>query len=493
MTSVRQLFGQTGVYGLGTVLPRFLNYLLTPLYTYLFTNPAEYGINAEVYAYISFLNIIFTYGMETSYFRFSNQLNDTKKVFDNALSLIILSTVIFSCVLFAFSGTIVAVLKYQNILFIYWTIGIIASDALLSIPFAYLRQEQKAMRFSLLKMINVLINVVLNLFFFLVCKGSYDEGKQSIFSTIYEPSIGIGYSFLSNLLANVVSLFLLFPVWKKFQFQIDIDLSKKILLYALPLLVVGLAGMINETFDRIILKYLLPASVAQYAQGVYGACYKISILMSLFIQAYRYAAEPIFFKAFKENDSKVIYAKTTDIFIAFALVIWLGTVLNLPVLQYFIGPSYRVGLKVVPVLLTANLFLGIYFNFSFWYKLTGQTQIGAYITMMGAIITLAINFAFVPEYAYVASAWATFAAYFTMMMMAYLLGQKYYKIKYPISKIVFNIFLVVIIFILSNQFNFSSHVLKIIVNNIFLILFVLYIAWRYKIHLIYRNFYYNKK
>lgn len=481
MRSVKQLFGQTAVYGLGTVLPRFLNYLLTPLYTYLFTNPSDYGINAEIYAYISFLNILFTYGMETTFFHFSNKTNQLHKVFNNTLTLILISTLTFSIVLFIFSNTIKEVLHYENILFIYWTIGIIASDAVLAIPYAYLRQTQKSLQFSLLQIMNVIINISLNLFFLLLCKQHYESGYHDFYASLYEPSIGIGYSFLSNLLANVITLLVLLPIWRQFQFSIDSTLSKEMLKYALPLVIVGLAGMVNETFDRIILKYLLPPDKAQAAQGIYGASYKIAVLMTIFIQAYRYAAEPFFFKAFKNEDAKTMYAKTTDLFIAFGLIIWLGTLLNLPIIQYFIGPSYRVGLTVVPILLTANLCLGIYFNLAFWYKLTGQTQIGAYITIIGVAITLFINFSFVPKYSYIASAWATFLAYFSMMITAYFLGQKYYKIHYPLLKIFLNGFIAAILYGVSRIFISYSTSTQIIINNTLLMLFVVYILWRYQL------------
>lgn len=479
MASIKQVFSQTAIYGLGTILPRFLNYLLTPLYTYLFTNPADYGINAELYAYISFLNIIFTYGMETTFFHFVNKHEHPNQVFNTSFSLIIISTTVFSALLFLLAPTITKVLHYPTTLFIYWTIGILASDALLSIPFAHLRQQQKALRFSLIKIFNVLINIALNLFFFLLCKQQYDQGIQSIWANWYNPHIGIGYSFLSNLIANVISIIFLIPDIRKFRFRIEYTLVSPMLKYAAPLLIVGLAGMINETFDRIVLKYLLPINEAQQAQGIYGACYKISILMTIFIQAYRYAAEPFFFKAFKETDAKETYAKTTDAFIAFGLFIWLATVLNLPLLQYFIGPSYRIGLKVVPILLTANLCLGIYFNLSFWYKLTGQTHIGAWITIFGALITLIINFVFVPVYSYMASAWATLAAYFSMMLLAYFLGQKYYKIRHYTDRITLNCVSTLTVFLLSFFIHTSSEILKILINNGLLILFALYLMWRY--------------
>lgn len=481
MSSVKKLFGQTGIYGLGTILPRFLNYLLTPLYTYLFTNPADYGINAEVYAYISFLNVIFTYGMETAFFHFCSKYSDAQKIFNIAYSLIISTSILFSFILLIMSDSLRLLLHYQHSIYIYWAVGIIASDALLSIPFAYLRQQQKSLRFSLLKILNVVINIGFNLFFFVICKQEYDAGHVNFFSSIYHPDIGIAYSFLSNLIANIVSILMFLPVLKNFCFTLDFSIIKEMLKYSLPLVVVGLAGMINETFDRIVLKYLLPTDVAQFAQGVYGACYKISILMTIFIQAYRYAAEPFFFNIFKNNDARITYAKTTEIFIAFGLLIWLFTLLNLSIIQYFIGSSYRVGLRVVPILLTANLCLGIYFNLSFWYKLTGQTYIGAYITIIGAIITLIINFLFVPKYSYVASAWATLVAYSSMMILAYILGQKYYKINYPINKILIHTLIAGLIYVFSKLISLPSMLIQIVLNNLLIMIYVFYLIKQYKV------------
>lgn len=487
MTSIKKLFGQTGIYGLGTILPRFLNYLLTPLYTYLFTNPADYGINAEMYAYLSFFNIIFTYGMETAFFHFSNTHSSPQKIFNNIFSTILISTTLLSFILIIFSPSIAHILHYNNIDFIYWNIGILASDAIMAIPYAYLRQQQLALKFSILKILNVIINILLNIFFFLICKKQYDMGAHNIFAEIYNPSIGIGYSFLSNLLANVVSILMILPILKNFRFEIDTLLIQQILKYALPLLIVGLAGMINETFDRIVLKYLLPPHKAQAAQGIYGACYKISILMSIFIQAYRYAAEPFFFGAFKEQDARHIYARTTEIFIAIALVVWLTTLMNMPIIQYFIGPSYRVGLHIVPILLTANLFLGIYFNLSFWYKLTKQTHIGAYITIIGAMITLIINFTFVPMYSYLASAWATLAAYFSMMCLSYILGQKYYPIQYPLSRIILHSTVAFILFLTTKFITLPSPHLQLLFNNFLVLLFLIYLFTQYQSLLLKKN------
>ncbi|MBL7916893.1 MAG: oligosaccharide flippase family protein, partial [Bacteroidia bacterium] len=292
---IKKLAGQTVIYGLGTILPRFLNYLLTPLLTYIFQKPVDYGVNSEMYAYIAFLNVIFTYGMETAFFNFASKRDDKTEVYNTALGSLIISSVGFSVLMFLFAHPIANWLKYPDkISYIYWTILIIATDAIMAIPFAKLRLNNKALNFALIKAGNVVVNISLHIFFFVFCKNAYENGETSTLASFYNPQIGIGYSFLANLIANLFSLLFLAPQFKDFKFSINAALWKEMFNYAWPLLILGLAGMVNETFDRIILKKLLPDDIGQHAQGVYGACYKISILMTVFIQAFRYAAEPFF-------------------------------------------------------------------------------------------------------------------------------------------------------------------------------------------------------
>lgn len=477
-SGIKKLAGQTVIYGLGTIVPRLLNYLLTPFLTRVFL-PEEYGINSVLYSYISFLNIIFTYGMETTFFNFNSKLENKQDVYNNALVSLITSSVVFSLLLFLFSSAISDALSTPNAIyptqFIVWSILILSTDAITTIPFAKLRAENKALQFSVLKLLNVIVNFSITLFFIKVCKSAYDHHEQNFFASLYNPEIGIGYCFLANLIANIFTLILLAKQISSVRFNINVELLKKMLSYAWPLIILGLAGMVNETLDRLILNQLMAdKSEAQIAQGVYGACYKIAILMTIFIQAFRFAAEPFFFGKAKEKDSQRSYAIIMKYFIIFCLFLFLGTVLNLDWIKYFIGENFRSGIKVVPILLLANLCLGIIYNLSIWYKLSGKTKFGAIIAIVGAIITIVINVIFVPYYSYVACAWATLAAYAGMMILSYILGQKYFPIKYNIRAISVYTLLALGFYFLSFTYNgIESTAVRISLNN----LFVIFFAW----------------
>lgn len=439
---LKKLAGQTAIYGLSTILPRVLNYALVPLFTYKFTNPADFGINTEIYAYISFLNVILTYGMETAFFNFVNKHSNKQLVYSTALLSLLSTSLLFALIGYFSSGVVANRLGYaDNVNFIQWMVLIIASDAMMAIPFARLRAEQKPMQFAAIKTANILVNIGITVFFIHFCKSAYEEdmitGQGSVLGNLYDPQIGIGYAFLANLVANLVSLALLSKQFIGFTYAFDVRLWVEMLRYALPLLIVGLAGMINETFDRIILKELLPEDIGMYALGVYGACYKIAILMTIFRQAFQYAAEPFFFSHAKLEDSRRLNALVMKYFIIACSFLFLATMLNMRWIKYFVNENYWQGLDVVPVLLLANLFLGVYYNLSVWYKLTGQTKFGAIMTIVGALITLAVNFLFIPRYSYMASAWATFASYGTMMVLSYFLCQKYYPTRYNIRSFVF--------------------------------------------------------
>lgn len=473
---LKKLAGQTVIYGLGTILPRLINYLLTPLLTYIFT-AAEYGINSELYAYISFLNVVFTYGMETTFFNFNSKLENKSSVYNTALVSVLLSTLVFTLLLILFSEQIAESLSTPgtNYLpqFIVWCVLIIASDALLAIPFAKLRADNQALLFSLLKLGNVVVNFGLTYFFLVMCRNNFEHGENTFLSSLYNPQIGIGYAFLANLLANLLSLLVLSRMYIGLSFKIEFALLKEMLFYAWPLLILGLAGMVNETLDRIILKKLMPdKEEAQIAQGIYGACYKIAILMTIFIQAFRYAAEPFFFSKAKEKDSKQTYAIVMKYFVIFCLFLFLGTMLNLEWIKYFIGEEFRSGLHVVPVLLAANLCLGIVYNLSIWYKLSGKTRFGAIISIAGAFITVLLNFLFVPKYGYTASAWATLAAYAGMMLFSYVLGQKYFPIRYNFRALFVYSLIAFALYALSGLFEgITSFYLQLLLNNLLILLF----------------------
>jgi O-antigen/teichoic acid export membrane protein len=479
---LRKLLGETAVYGLSTILARTANYLvLTPLYTYIFQNQADFGVNTEIYAFISFLNILLTYGMETAFFNFYSKREDKQTVYSTSLISLIISTFVFLLTGIIFSSQIAWAMDYpshEN--FIVWMLVIICSDALMVIPFARLRSENKAGKFALIKTFNILINILLNVFFIVICKNAYEkdlaEGGTSFFGKIYDPQIGIGYGFLSNVLANVLTLLLLVREYTSVEYVFDKKLWKSMIIYALPLIILGFAGMVNETFDRLILGRMLPPEIAKREVGIYGACYKLSIIMTIFIQAFRYAAEPFFFNTAKEKDSMKTNALVTKYFVIFCSFIFLGTMMNLEWLKHFISePFWKYGLFVVPILLVANLFLGVFYNLSIWYKLTEQTRFGAYITIVGAVITLTINFVFIPKYGFAASAWATLIAYGTMMVLSFLIGKKYYPVKYNLRSMGFFFFTALAFYFISLLYKgkFSNKAVEVGLNNVLFLIF----AW----------------
>lgn len=470
MGAIRSLIGQTAIYGISSIVGRFLNYLLVPLYTNIFS-PSEYGIVTELYAYSSFLLIIFTYGMETAFFRFVQDGTHSQKVYSTSLWSMLGSSffflVLFSLLIPIFSN----LLHYEQQTYLLWLLLLILiSDSLAAIPFAYLRQQNKAWVFVFIRTTNIIINIASNLIFLLWFP--YLASKGYSLGVFYNPQMGVGYVFVSNLIANVVTLFLLLPYFR-LSSSFDATLLKKMLQYSLPLLFAGLAGMVNETFDRVLIKYLIADKAnAMYQLGIYGANYKISILMTLFIQTFRFAAEPFFFNQSKEKNAPELYARVMKYFIIFGLVIFLGVMLFIHYIQFFIGKEFREGLFIVPILLMANLFLGIFFNLSIWYKLTNKTLYGAYLAGMGAVITISLNIILIPHMGYAGAAWTTLICYATMAIVSYLWGQKYYPVKYPVWSIVFYFLIALALFFVAQWLSIEQIVLKNIIHVALLMLFL---------------------
>lgn len=470
--SLKKLAGQTAVYGLSSIVGRLLNYLLVPLYTRLFV-PEVYGIVTELYAYVTFLLILLTYGMETGFFRFAQDKSIFNKVYSSVLFSISVTSILFIGLLLIFLNPLAAVMQYQaNPEYILWLGLIVAVDAISSIPFAKLRLQDKAWKFAIIRLINIGINIGLNLFFFLVCPKLAINNPESILLSIYSPAIGVGYVFVANLIANVITLLLLLPEIFNVRLRVDWKLLKQILKYALPLLIAGFAGMINETLDRVLLKHLVPVEFNPMAQlGIYGANYKLAILMTLFIQMFRYAAEPFFFNNKNESNARLLYAKATKYFIICGLLIFLGVMLYIDIIKYFIDVNYHEGLKVVPILLLANLFLGIFFNFSIWYKLNDMTRYGAWLAIIGAAITVVLNIVLVPVYGYVGSAWATLICYIAMALLSFYWGQKFYRVPYEIWNAVFYFVLALVIYFLSVQLRPESQIWVYVLNTTLLLIF----------------------
>ncbi len=470
---LKKLASQTAVYGLGSVLPRVITFLYSFVLTYLFVEPHELSANTEFYAYISFINVLFTYGMETAFFNFSSKTENKDVVYSTAFISILVSTIGLTLLFVLFSGSIANFIKepqHQN--YIIWCVLIVATDALMAIPFARLRLTNQAKKFAGLKLLNVTLFLGFNVFYFNICKPAYNNDCELFFAKFYNPEVGVGYTFLAGLFANIICLLILFKEFFKLKFEFDKELWKQMLTYAWPLLILGFAGMINETFDRFILKYLLPENIARHELGVYGACYRIAMLMTIFTTAFKYAAEPFFFNNAQGKDSKKLNAVVMKYYVLFCLFLFLGTMMNLPWLQYAISEKFRVGITVVPILLLANLCVGVYWNLSIWFKLTGQTKFGAVITIVGAVITLFINFMFIPTYGYMACAWATFASYSIMMVASFLLGQKYYPIKYNLRSIfVFTGIALGFYFISTTYSSIDNVFIKLFLNNALLALF----------------------
>lgn len=420
------------------MIGRFLNYLLVPLYTRVFER-AEYGVVSEFYAYISFLLILFTYGMETAFFHFS-QKEDKEKVYGNSLFILLCSSVLISSIIFLFASPLAKVIGYPGkSVYIVWITLIIAFDTLAAIPFARLRQQNKAVLFTSYRLLNIILNIFLNFFFLYLCPkyvNSNDGLLTQIANSVYSKQIGIGYVFISNLISSLVTFLLMLPQYKNITLKPDLHLLKKMLLYASPLLIAGFAGMINETLDRAIYKYLAPNPKTALAElGVYSACYKLSIIITIFIQTFRFAAEPFFFAQSKKDEKREIFARVMKYFVIICTFIFVTVMLFIDLIKLFIGEEYRAGLGVVPVLMLANICLGIFYNLSMWYKVTGQTKYGAYFAMIGAVVTVVLLIVLIPVFGYMGAAWATLITYAGMMIVSYLTGQKNYPVPYNVAEI----------------------------------------------------------
>lgn len=466
---------------MGTIVPRLLNYfLLTPFYTRIFIT-GEYGVITELYAYMAFLLVLLTYGMETAFFRFAEKEPDPKKVFSTSVISLLVTSSFFVLLVVLFNQPIASLIKYgDHPEYITMFAVIVALDALTAIPFAYLRKKNKALRFSVIKIVNVLVNVGLNFFFLWLAPKMLAQNPDSWVDIVYNPSIGVGYAFIANLVSSVVMLLMLLPDLFSVKLVLDKGLLRRMLIYAFPLLIVGLAGMVNEVADKIIFKYLLvvppgesnPEAYAMGQLGIYGAAYKLSVLMTLFIQMFRYAAEPFFFAQKKEENAKQVYADVMKYFILFGLFIFLGVTLFADVVKYFIGPDYWEGLFILPIVLMANLLLGITFNLSIWYKLNDMTRFGAYIGLSGAVVTILMNVLLVPRFSYLGAAWGHLSAYILMVILSYYWGQKYYRISYQLGRIGFYAVLSVTLFLISYFMPVERGPLSLVINFMLLMIFM---------------------
>ncbi len=476
MNPLKKLAGQTATYGVSSIVSRLLNYFLVPLHVRIFL-PDVYGIVGQMYAYISLLAVVLTYGMETAFFRYYVSEENKKKLFFTSTVCLTATSLLFIILVWIFVKPITGLLQiggHAEIAF--WCALIVSIDAITAIPFAKLRAENKAKKFAVIKFLNILINVIFNLFFLLLCPWMIKNNYfTELIEVIYSKNIGVGYIFISNLLASGFTILMLLPDMLKTEYKFDFPLLKKMLKYALPLLIFGLAGIVNETMDRLFLTYLSPPGIAMRQVGIYSACYKITLLMTILIQAFKYAAEPFFFSQSKEQNAKQVYSDVMNYFVMVCSLIFLGIMLYIDIVKYFVDKPYYEGLKIVPVLLLANMFLGIFYNLSVWYKLTNQTKWGAYISVFGALITIILNYCLIPIFGYMGSAWATLACYGSMMVVSYLIGQKKYYVQYNLKNFIIFLFSALLFYFISVIIKPENLLLRLAFNTVLLVGYMLFL------------------
>jgi O-antigen/teichoic acid export membrane protein len=434
MAGVKSLAKDTVIYGLSSIVGRFLNWLLVPLYTIKLQGTGDYGIVTNLYAYVALVLIVLTYGMETGFFRFVNheKCTDPMRVYSTTLISLATSSLAFIALILACLRPLSAALDCAAHPEYVWMLGVaVAIDAFTAIPFSYLRYQRRAIRFATLKCVNIGLNIGLNLLFFLV---------------IYDPTIGVGYIFFANLVSSVALLPLLWPELHGFRWRFDKALWRKMFLYSLPLLILGIAGVMNQNLDKILFPFLVADKAEGMAQlGVYGACCKVALVMMMYTQAYRFAYEPFIFAQSRNNGQEKMqaYSDAMKYFVIFGMALFLGVMTYIDLLQHFIAPNYWGGLKVVPIIMIADMFFGVFFNLSFWYKLSGQTLWGTLFSLIGLIITVVLNLLLVPRMSYMGCAWAAFGCYGMMMVMSYVVGCKKQTLRYPVGRIAAYFFLAI--------------------------------------------------
>ncbi|MBX2911210.1 MAG: oligosaccharide flippase family protein [Cyclobacteriaceae bacterium] len=444
MSKISKLAGETALYGLGSIVPRFLNFMLFPLHTRVF-NPEDYGVVSYLYVFVAFLNIVYTFGMETAYFRYATKEgNDPKRIFNIAQTTVAVLSLALSGTFILLAGPIANSLSIPGKEhYIIWLALIMFIDGVVALPFARLRLEKKPLKFAFARIVNVLILIGLNLYFFVIAdwlvEGSISfDIKRLTDAAATGNRYGIEYVFLANLIANAFYLVFFIKIWAKWRPVFDKAIFPSMLRYAYPVMLTGLAGMTNEMFSRWTLEWWLPDNFyagksSMYAIGVFSAAYKYAVIMNLAIQAFRFAAEPFFFSNASDKNSPALFAKVNHFFVITTSFILLSVTINIDVLKFLVGgEAYYEGLVTVPILLAGYLFLGVYYNFSIWFKLTDKTYFGTLITAGGALATIVLNFALIPYWGYVGSSWASLACYLGMAVACYLFGQKYYPIPYPV-------------------------------------------------------------
>lgn len=486
MANLKSLTKDTAIYGLSSIIGRFLNYLLVPLYTDAITKASGgYGVITNIYAYTALLLVILTYGMETTFFRFANKSEeDPKKVYATILLSVGTTSLLFVIFVFIFLSPISSAMGYADHPSYIWVMAmVVAIDAFQCIPFAYLRYQKRPIKFAALKLLFVVLNITLNLVFFLLLPALY-KTYPDVIGHIYDPSVGAGYAFYINLACTAPITFFFYKELTGFKYTFDKQLMRRMMRYSWPILVLGIAGILNQTADKIMFPYIYKGNDAHAQLGIYGAASKIAMIMAMITQAFRYAYEPFVFGKAEDKNNRETYAKAMKYFLIFTLLAFLVVVGYMDILRYIIHRDYWEGLQVVPIVMAAEIMMGVYFNLSFWYKLIDKTIWGAYFSGIGCIVLVAINIIFVPRYGYMACAWAGFAGYATAMTLSYIIGQKKYPIAYPLGSMAIYVAITVLFYaVMTYANNHFSTGWALLCNTIVLILFVAHIIrWDFPLH-----------
>lgn len=476
----KKLGGQTIIYGLGTMVPRLLNYLILTAYYTRELAVQEFGIFTELYAYISIFIVVLTFGMETGYFKFSVD-NDKKNLFSTSVIALSIGSLLFIALVFLFINNIASFLEYEKYkVLIKWAVLIVGIDSVTNLFIARLRIEENIKRFVFIQILNVALTIILVLFFLELLPNLDINSGNQLFGT-YKGKVY--YILIANLAASIIRLLILFlKEIKNIKFNIDKNLLKQLLVYSLPLLLAQLSGIFNESLDRILLRHFLPDNYDKlYELGIYGANLRIAVLMTLFIQMFRYAAEPFYFSYYKEKDSKRMYAEILKFFVIFCMIIFLLVLLYLDFFKFFIDKKFHEGLKIVPIMLFASFLTGIIFNLSIWYKLNKKTYYGIYIIGSGALLTIVMNIFLIPKYGYLGCAITHLVSNIFMVIISYIWGQRFYEIPYPMKKIILYCFLAIVIYFVGLLINTNNLFVDTIVNTILFIIFILYVNKKEKL------------
>ncbi|KAA5417311.1 lipopolysaccharide biosynthesis protein [Bacteroides cellulosilyticus] len=465
MAGLKSLAKETAIYGVSSIVGRFLNYLLVPVYTIaLPASSGGYGVVTNIYAWVALILVLLTCGMETGFFRFANKgQDDPMRVYSTNLLSVSIGSLVFVALGLLFLEPIAGWLEYGEHP---WYIGmmmiVVAMDAIQSIPFAYLRYKKRPIKFAALKLLFIFLNIALNLFYYVILEGN-----------------DVGYAFLFNLVCTSVVMVCMIPELRGFTYVLDKELLKRMLRYSLPLVILGVAGILNQVADKIIFPFVYPDEAEATIQlGIYGAASKIAMIMAMFTQAFRFAYEPFVFGKSKEKDSREMYAQAMKFFIIFTLLAFLAVMFYLDILRHVIGRDYWDGLRVVPIVMAAEIFMGIYFNLSFWYKLIDETRWGAYFSLTGCIILILMNIFLVPKYGYIACAWAGFTGYGVAMLLSYFVGQKKYPIQYDLKAIGMYVLLAAVLYVAAEYVSIDNIYLRMAYRTVLLLLFIAYVVKR---------------